>query len=389
MDTTLVVTPNYRSTCFDVNSDLFDLMDALVSQDQRWKDFFKLTPQISAFLAFNFEFKRRLLSTTMLCVIPSINSVNDWDCLFNGDTAKLNHLFVFSPSVNQQLATEIKYQNKFYLRHLIQVARTQPLAAIDLGIPPAIIELLRNITATQQNNAARLIGPLFTFRYTDAFFAPYLLAEKPLRNVKSNKPPKTVNFNELHFLDFLIQTSPLPLSSMPNTSNIGHRYHNEVSYPLAEHLVRFQMRATIISSFLPEMHEAKLRDMYQRINHESSVCGKLPSSVNWHFESETRRSNSSFFILLYRFALVGGNDHIHSIIAAYSWYRDLIKVDPMSLNRLGILANTLQSGGGDVFVGACRTCRSNYLLCNTDDKREFSNNFHCVSCAKKIKQAAA
>ncbi|WP_423710035.1 FlhC family transcriptional regulator [Undibacterium sp. WLX3042] len=104
---------------------------------------------------------------------------------------------------------------------------------------------------------------------------------------------------------------------------------------------------------------------------------------------ERRRTHSSFYLLLYRLAQRSGLEHIHSIIAAYSWYLALAPEDPMSINRLAILVATAQSGSGTVYVSACRSCTANYLLCNTDEKKEFAHSFHCEPCRKKRQLAAA
>ena len=148
------------------------------------------------------------------------------------------------------------------------------------------------------------------------------------------------------------------------------------------------MRATIITTLLPNLHAAKIRGLYKRILSESSSCGKLPSSFTWYFSTERRRTHSSLYLLLYRLSLKAGLAHIHSVIAAYSWYLAIAPEDPMAIDRLGILVNTVQTGSGLMYVASCRGCTANYLLCNTEDKQEFAHNFHCEQCRRKQPRAA-
>lgn len=372
MDLSLKPSAEYRSTCFELNNDLFNLMDALNYQSQEWGRILQLSAANSRFLSTDFEYKSRLFNSPVLCVEPLLVDMTQWDTLFTGDVQKLAASFSLAPvNLSATIQTEIKYQNKFYLNHLISTARTSPLAMLELGVSFEIIQLLRRVTVEQKNNAMLFRLPLFKWRYP----APFIES--------SSK-----QFSELEWIAFLIHSTPAKLSSLPAVSDLAKRYHSEAAYPLAEHLVRFGMRATIISTLLPNLHTAKIREMYKRLLSESSSCGKLPSSFTWYFVSERRRAHSSFFLLLYRLAQRSGLAHIHSIIAAYGWYVTLAPEEPMAIDRLGILVNTVQSGSGMMYVAACRSCTANYLLCNTDDKQEFAQYFHCSACQKKQPHAA-
>jgi len=76
-----------------------------------------------------------------------------------------------------------------------------------------------------------------------------------------------------------------------------------------------------------------------------------------------------------------GLDHIRSV-ASYSWYLTCTK-DPLAIDRLGTLVNTVQSGSDVVFMASCRSCSGNYLLSNANEKKERARTFHCEACRKK------
>ncbi|MEB0118729.1 FlhC family transcriptional regulator [Undibacterium sp. RTI2.2] len=92
--------------------------------------------------------------------------------------------------------------------------------------------------------------------------------------------------------------------------------------------------------------------------------------------------------MLYRLAYDAGLPHIHSIIASYSWYTMLAGADPLPIDRMGVLVNGVQSGSGMMYVAACRKCKGNYLLSNTDEKKEFSHDYHCEACKRRSPLAA-
>ena len=179
----------------------------------------------------------------------------------------------------------------------------------------------------------------------------------------------------------------MPRPAEAHHTGAGHPLASYTGYPLAEHLIRFNMRATIVSTLIPNLHTAKIRDMYKRLLGTSSSCGKLPESNAWFFLVERRRTHSSFFLLLYRLAARAGLAHLHSLIAAYGWYLTFTH-DPLPIDRLGTLVNTVQSGSGIVYTANCRSCAGSYLLCNADDRKEWSHTFHCEVCRKKRNAAA-
>lgn len=363
---------DYKSNCSELNADLYNLLDVLNYQGADWANINKLSPSMSKHLSDNFEYKGKLLNSSILCVTPIFNSISDWESLFFGDVQKLSQQCSLAPlNISPALQTEIKYHNKFYLNHIISTAKSSPLASLELGVSQEIISLLRKVTVEQKNNAMRFKFAMFQWRYQ----AKFLTTDGK-------------EFSEIEWLTHLIHSSPAKLISMPTTSDLAKRYHSEAAYPLAEHLVRYGMRATIITTFLPNLHPAKVREMYKRLLSESSSCGKLPSSFSWYFLTERRRSHCSFFLLLYRLAQKSGLPHIHSLIAAYGWYLVFAPEDPIAIDRLGILVNAVQSGSGTVYAAACRGCTSNYLLCNTEDKQEFAQQFHCMACVKKKLQPA-
>lgn len=186
----------------------------------------------------------------------------------------------------------------------------------------------------------------------------------------------------------LIQTTPHPLKDLPAISNLGKTYHSDVGMQLARIFVRFEMRATIITSLMSNLHNGKIRDMYQEELSKSSSCGKLPYSESYYFMTERKRLHSSFFLLLYRLALKSGLDHIYCIAAAYAWYLVLAPEEPLAIDRMANLVNQVQSGSGKMHIAACRGCSGNFLLCNTNEKREYASTFHCTACEKKRLRAA-
>lgn len=364
---------DYKSNCHELNSYMFDMMEALNYQSTAWPCVIKLNDKISKGLQRNYQYKQALLNSSILCVVPLMSSKLEWDQLLNGDVNRLQESFTEAPqNVSSSTAMEIKYLNKFYLKHIIDCARTSPIAALELGVSEEIIEILRGITVDQKNHAYQFKLPLFKWRYENT-------------TIECEK----VEFSELEWIMYLIKSTPINLLSLDQKSDIAKRYNSEHAYPYAEKLVEFGMRATIIHSLLPNMHPAKIRDLYMRTLNISSSCGKLPTSATWYFGSETRRTHSSFIVLLYRLAYRAGLQHIPAIIAAYSWYKTMVSENLLPIDRTGFLINSAQSGSGTVYVAACRDCKANYLLCNTADRNEFSLNYHCPVCAKKnILQAA-
>ena len=370
MSTTLRLetTSEARANAFELNLEFYNLMNQLNYANIEWVNMLKLTSTTSKILDKNFNLKAQLLNTTVLCVLPVFTSLQEWESLFYGDAKKLEKSFSLAPSnISDAMRISIQYQNKIYMRHIIDTARHSPMSMLEIGVNFDVIQMLQKVNVEEKNNASMFKLPLFKWRFSDL-------------TLPSNG---NSDFTENDWINYLIQSTPVKLSELPSISEIGKRYHSETAYPLAEHLVRFRMRATIITTLIPNLHEAKVRDMYKRILSDSSSCGKLPVSLQWYINTERRRTHSSLFMLLYRMAYRAGLPNIHSIIAAYSWYLSIAPSDPLPIDRLGNLAITVQSGSGLMFVAACRSCTANYLLCNSEDKQEFAQTFHCEPCRRR------
>ena len=363
----LTTTADHKSNAFELNLDFYSVMNTLNYSNSEWFSTLKLRSSTSTLLDKDHNLRYKLLNSPLLCVVPVLSSVSDWESLFSGDVKKLEQSFSLAPTnISDSLRTTIGYQNKTYLRYIIDTAKNSPLAMLELGVSFEVIQILRNVKVEGKNNASRFKLPLFKWRYENL-----------------QLPTNGDDLQENDWINYLIQSTPEKLSELPAVSELGKRYHSETAYPLAEQLVKFRMRATIITTLIPNLHEAKVRDMYQRILSDSSSCGKLPDSLPWYVNTERRRTHSSFFMLLYRLAYRAGLPNIHSIIAAYSWYLTIAPSDPIPIDRLGKLAIVVQSGSGSMFVAACRSCTANYLLCNTEDKQEFGTTFHCEPCRRK------
>ncbi|MEB0032969.1 hypothetical protein QN372_19660 [Undibacterium sp. RTI2.1] len=313
MDLLLTASPDYKSDCFELNSDLFNLMVAMDSENPKWYNIHKLSTTTINHLSRDFELKNQLLNSPILCVLPVLTKITEWNELFFGDITKLTNSFSLAPSSqNQQLGTEIKYQNKFYLNHLIHVAKNSPLAVLELGVSSEVISLLREVTVEQKNNAMRFKLPLFQWRFstlslpalppslslvrsststavesnTDGKLQSKTTAESgsgPRSRTKLGANSDDESVSEIDWIHYLIRSSPLALDQLPKLSALGTTYRSETVYPLAEHLVRFKMRSTIITTLIPNLHNAKMREMYHRILGTSSSCGKLPSATGWYF----------------------------------------------------------------------------------------------------------
>lgn len=367
MDLLLKPPGQYAENAFELNCELYNLMESAAYLNEDFVSIQNLNKATSTVLQQNYELKYKLLKSPILCGVPILTSVREWDSLFAGNDIHLANSFSLAPtSISPQMSAEIKFINKNYINYLISASRTSPLAILELGIPFEVVSLLRGVTVEQKNNALRFKLPLFKWRYNNL----------GLNNTTGAK------FGEMEWVTHLIHSTPMNLLSLNATSELGKRYHSEEFYPLAEHLVRYNMRATIITVFIPNLHKQKIREMYQRIVKLSSSCGKLPKSNGWFFATERRRAHSSLYILLYRLAMKSGLQHIQSMIASYSWYMMLCPEDPIAIDRLGLLINNVQSGSGTVYVASCRSCTSNYLLSNSEEKPEFAHSFRCEKCRK-------
>ena len=111
----LNLTPShdYKSNCYELNSSLFDMMEALKYQSDAWPHVIKLNDKISKGLQRNYQYKHALLNSPILCVVPIINSKFEWEQLLNGDVSRLQESFTVAPQmVSNSTAIEIAYSGE-------------------------------------------------------------------------------------------------------------------------------------------------------------------------------------------------------------------------------------------------------------------------------------
>jgi len=239
----LTITParGYQQRCFELNSKLLSFLLAMSNQSQEWSLLNLFPIEIMKEIIGNQDLKRRLFNTPILCTVPIFKNKSEWEDVLSGNISRVERTYAIDPKeISLVVSREIKQLNQLYFNYLIEVANSSPLAIIELGIDVETIILLQSITVEQRNNVNNWHLPLFKWRYDNEHV-------KVVENDKTN----------LAFLELLLMTTPIALDKLPTTSKLNKTYPAHEAIPLVEHFVLLNMRASLITEHIPNIHRAK------------------------------------------------------------------------------------------------------------------------------------
>jgi hypothetical protein len=353
-----------------INHWLFDAIVSAITVDPEWATTLQISPKDIQIFQRNPDVLDDLFSVPFLFVDPAIRTYSEWSQLLTGDAAKLSS-FVnpeAPKTVRPDITNSIVHANRHYLKHLCTVCFSDPIVSATLNLPPDVIELLGKADYRQLANAQGFTTPLFRWRYrSDQFWVA----------------AKRGKLDRQMVAHHLMQHSKYRLHNLPATSSVVQHTHAETAYTLAGELIMQGMRGSVLSPLFPQMRPAKIRELTRRLTGGSTRSGKFPTATDWYFANERRRLHSTFYLWLYRHAVLTGLRHIEAIVAAYSLYQLTLKDDLIDIDRMPKLITTVQSGSGEIYAAPCRICGTGYILSNQAGKNELRSTFRCPVCAAK------
>jgi hypothetical protein len=318
-----------------------------------------------------------MLTTVPFCLFsPAFSDIRIWRSLITQwpSEALTNAKDSLPADIFDTQKCQVRHANQMYLHLIREVAASHVLAPALLGMSRELLNLLGNISASDE--IALLYGagalPLFKWRMnsqrfwydyeftklTRAVIAHHLMHSAPPENRSSNLPRKaiweTYNFKKSTVDDY------------------------------RDALITYGFRAASVTKVLrsPPDHARK---RFKGIHGKASTCGNSPRALSWIIQSAHNRLHSSFFVYLYRNGNTAFLSSYLPFLAALNVYEKMFETKGMEKYLSADRAfNLLQMMATDssLHVAACRRCGTEYLISNSPEKIELVESFECPSCSK-------
>lgn len=353
-----------------INYDLVEHIHQMLVSDPAFSEIYGVDLQSIEHLRQNDNSLRKLLGTPFLMLSPSLPSVEDWRC-FVDDTATtvaVDELRDSMPDNRDALTTQaIQHHNRQFLDIVLTVANMSVLSAPLLGMTPELVRYLGSLPSYKLRTALERIRdlPLFCWRFrSSAFWFEYtahdMNADQVAHHIMATTP---------------FRASELPHSAMWTDLRLGRDTHETYAAALMAHGCRSSTAATLF-----RLPQSKTRQMYQAIHGKRSICGNLPTSLQWFVDKPQHRLHTTVFIWLYRAALTMNANTPQALIAAADLYANLFPREGLlAIDRACSLTRRM---GADtrLTIAPCRECGTSYVVANNETKIEMHHSFVCPSC---------
>jgi hypothetical protein len=353
-----------------INYDLVEHIHHMLVTNPAFSQIYGVNLKSIEHLRHNENSLRTLLGTPFLMLSPSLPSVEDWRC-FVDDTATtvaVDDLRKLMPFDRDALTTQaIQHHNRQFLDIVQAVANMSVLSAPLLGMTPELVRYLGSLPSYKLRTALERIRdlPLFRWRFrSPAFWFEYTAHDMNADQVAHH----------------IMATTPFRAGELPHTAlwadlRLGRDTHETYAAALMAHGCRASTAATLF-----RLPQSKTRQMYVAIHGKPSICGNLPTSLQWFVDKPQHRLHSTVFIWLYRAALTMNANTPQALIAAADLYANLFP-------RQGLLAtdracSLTRRMGADtrLTIAPCRECSTPYIVANNETKIEMHHSFVCPSC---------
>lgn len=311
------------------------------------------------------EHSSAVLCSPFLVFSPTLETPADWACFTDGSTSTLayDRLAAATPLLSPLDKMLLEQSNRTYVGALYDVLNMSLLAAPMLGISIELAEYLRTLPQHRVELAisSRAV-PLFKWRLPNSLFWAEAGGSRFSREIIAH---------------YLMEHCPVRTDKLPHSGAWGSlRIGRALSEAYAEAFVRFRCRAKGVASLF-SMSVNTVRQMYIRINGESSPPGHSPTSSAWYLDSAGRRLQSTFYLWLFRTAIATDASIPEAFISAVDISRHMFGDDTkLSPDRAFHLSRSMATAH-ELTVRACRTCSTSYLA----SAGELAHAALCPSCS--------
>jgi hypothetical protein len=353
-----------------INYDLVEHIHQMLVSNPAFSEIYGVDLKSIEHLRQNDNSLRKLLGTPFLMLSPSLPSVEDWRC-FVDDTATtlaVDALRDSMPPERDALTTQaIQHHNRQFLDIVQAVANMSILSAPLLGMTPELVRYLGSLPAYKLRTALERIRdlPLFRWRFRASAFwfeftAHDLNADQVAHHIMSTTP---------------FRASELPHSAMWTELRLGRDTHETYAAALMAHGCRASTAATLF-----RLPQSKTRQMYVAIHGKPSICGNLPTSLQWFVDKPQHRLHTTVFIWLYRAALTMNANTPQALIAAADLYANLFPGQGLLATDRACSLTRRMGADTRLTIAPCRECNTPYVVANNETKIEMHHSFVCPSC---------
>ncbi|MCK4118384.1 FlhC family transcriptional regulator [Ralstonia nicotianae] len=371
---TLILPDRIIDRVRSLNYQLTDFMSACMLRHKGVAPAFRVRAEDLALLGSHPAGQRQLMGTPFLVASPMLTDIEDWRCLLNKTTPTIavDTVRAQFADLDFNLTMSLFHQNKDYIWTVVDLLHTSPVAAQILGMPQALADYL--LTVSQHELELAVLGagfPMFRWRFDAPMFwiefgANRICDESICHHVMAGARGKT---------------PPPARRERWGQFRVGRAQMERYT----EALVRLRCRASCIATMFPGTG-AMARVLYREINGESSPCGLMPSSASWYVESVSNRIQSTTLVWLYWSALAARANEPEAFIAALDMVGRLFGHSArLTPDRSFHLARSI-STASDLSMSSCRSCSTQYVICNTAPKVELTATFVCPSCSGVMAQ---
>jgi hypothetical protein len=315
--------------------------------------------------------KDTLLNAPFLIIDPVLTTAIEWTALLAGKpTTTIDALNAQMPAIDDLAKFNVYHQNTKYVSLLTDILNLSLLAAPICGLSLEVAQLLRDVpTHALEHAISRTKFPLFRWRFNSPAF---------WFDVSQG------HLNEDCLAHYLMMRSPMRADALQGNArwatNRFDRLQNEIYGDL---FLRLGARASTVSSLF-FLNQTTTRPAFKRHHGVSSPMGKLPTSPSWHVLNARFRVQSTAFIWLYRSALAAGGNVADANIASMALCKlHFGNTFELSFDRACNLSKSM-SADSTLSVVPCRSCKTPYIISNTQSNVELAHSFNCPVCTNKL-----